>query len=87
MWYAIRVSHKTLIMGDRGRVVIPADTRERLGLEPGDRLALVEREGELRLLPLRARIRALQGAWAQVGEGRDLVDELIAERRAAADRE
>ena len=86
-WYAGYMSHYTIRMGDRGRLVIPAEARARLGLKPGDRLLLDESEGELRLLPLPARVRALHGAWSEIAPDRSLVDELIAERRAEAERE
>lgn len=81
------MAHKTLKLGDRGRLVIPSETRTRLGLKPGDRLVMQEERGELRLLPLAARIEALRGAWSHVAPDRSLVDELIAARHAEAGRE
>jgi AbrB family looped-hinge helix DNA binding protein len=74
-------------MGDRGRVVIPAETRKRLGLQEGDRFTVLEEDGAIRLLPLAERVRALRGAWAIYDPNRDLVEELRAERREAAGRE
>lgn len=70
-------------MGDRGRVVIPADVRNRLGLEAGTALVLVETP---RGLVLTSREQAKTLVRAQLA-GVSLVDELIAERRddAAAD--
>ena len=73
----------------QGRIVIPAECRAAAGLKPGDEL-LVEAvgEGELRL---RTREQALREAQAIVARhvpaDRDLVAELIAERRAEAERE
>jgi AbrB family looped-hinge helix DNA binding protein len=67
-------------MGDRGRLVVPADVRDRLGLVEGTPLTLVESEGGLVLLTrsqLRDRVRADLS-------GLDLVDELLAQRRAEA---
>ncbi|MGI0151847.1 MAG: AbrB/MazE/SpoVT family DNA-binding domain-containing protein [Thermoplasmata archaeon] len=69
-----------LVMGDRGRVVIPAEIRARSGLTPGTPLVLLETPGGLVLLTrsqLRERVRADLS-------GLDLVGELIAERRAEA---
>jgi AbrB family looped-hinge helix DNA binding protein len=67
-------------MGDRGRVVVPVDLRERLGLVEGTPLVLLESPGGLVLMTrrqLRDRVRSdLAGA--------DLVGELLAERRANA---
>ncbi|HMB54345.1 MAG TPA: AbrB/MazE/SpoVT family DNA-binding domain-containing protein [Thermoanaerobaculia bacterium] len=34
-----------------GRVVIPAETRRRVGLKPGTRLKLIEENHEIRLVP------------------------------------
>ncbi len=69
--------------------MIPAECRAAAGLKPGDDL-LVEAigEGELRLrTPARA-IKAAQDIVARyIAKDRDLVAELIAERRAEAARE
>ncbi len=77
------MSH-TVKLGDRGRLVIPADVRARLGLEPGDKLSLSERDGALQLMPVAARIESLRGAWTGTAAGRALGDELLADRRAEA---
>ena len=70
----------TVVVGDRGRIVVPADVRERGGLSEGTQLVLLETPDGLVLLTrpqLRARVR---------GElsGLDLVSDLLAERRSNA---
>ncbi|HEY1261153.1 MAG TPA: AbrB/MazE/SpoVT family DNA-binding domain-containing protein [Stellaceae bacterium] len=73
----------------QGRIVIPAECRAAAGLKPGDEL-LVEAvgEGELRLRTKEQAIREAQAIVARyVPKGRDLVQELIDERRAEAARE
>lgn len=70
----------TVTMGDRGRLVVPAELRERAGLQEGRPLVLVETDAGVVLLTreqLKARVRADL-------TGLDLVDELLAGRRAAA---
>jgi AbrB family looped-hinge helix DNA binding protein len=70
----------TVTMGDRGRLVVPAEVRERAGLAEGTPLVLLETPGGLILLTreqLRARVRDELA-------GLDLVSELLAERRQAA---
>jgi len=73
----------------QGRLVIPAECRAAVGLEPGDDV-LIEPvgEGELRLRTRRQAIRDAQNIVARrVPKTRDLVAELIAERREEAARE
>lgn len=72
-------------VGPKGRVVIPAGIRRTLGIEEGSELvALVE--GEAVVLVPRAAIKSrLRSIFADVGVS--MRRELIAERRAAAERE
>jgi len=67
-------------MGDRGRLVIPADLRERAGLAEGTALVLLETATGLVLL-IRPQLQKLVRADLV---GLNLVGELLAERRAAA---
>ena len=71
-------------MGDRGRLVIPAELRARLGLGPGTPVVLVETP---RGLVMTSREQAKTLVRGQLA-GESLVDTLLAERRsdAAADR-
>lgn len=70
----------TVTMGDRGRLVIPAELRERAGLAEGTPLVLLETPTGLVLLT-RPQLQKLVRADL---EGLDLVGELLAERRAEA---
>jgi bifunctional DNA-binding transcriptional regulator/antitoxin component of YhaV-PrlF toxin-antitoxin module len=67
-------------MGDRGRLVVPAELRERLHLEAGTPMLLVESP---RGLVLATREQLKQLVREQLA-GPSLVNELLAERRAAA---
>jgi AbrB family looped-hinge helix DNA binding protein len=69
-----------LQMGDRGRIVIPADIRERRRWHTGTPLVAVETASGV-LLADRADLEDL--VRRQLA-GRDLVSELLDERRAAA---
>lgn len=75
----------TVVMGDRGRLVIPAELRERAGLAEGTTLVVVESE---RGLALFTRPQLLEQVRRDLA-GLDLVGALLAERRheAAADEE
>ncbi len=81
MWYVALVNGTYPIMvGDRGRIVVPAEVRERQGLVEGTPLVLLETPAGLVLLTrgqLRQRVRDELA-------GLDLVAELLAERRTAA---
>lgn len=72
----------TVVLGQQGRLVIPAEIRAALGLTPGDRLNLQVEDGRLCLeRPVDAAAR-LRGLARGAATGRSLVDELLAERRA-----
>jgi AbrB family looped-hinge helix DNA binding protein len=84
-----RVMASSARINQQGRIVIPAECRAAAGLKPGDEL-LIETvgEGELRLRTPEQAIKAAQAIVARrVPRDRDLVAELIAERRAEAERE
>ncbi|MGQ0843339.1 MAG: AbrB/MazE/SpoVT family DNA-binding domain-containing protein [Sporichthyaceae bacterium] len=67
-------------VGDRGRLVIPAELRERAGLAAGSELVLLDTPAGLALL---TREQLLQRVRADLA-GLDLIGELLAERRDAA---
>ena len=76
-------------INQQGRIVIPAECRAAASIKPGDEL-LIEAigVGELRLRTPEQAIKAAQAMVARhVPKDRDLVAELIAERRAEARRE
>lgn len=72
-----------------GRVCIPADVRERLGLKDGGSLSLEETEDGLVLRTLDQRIRRAQAIAREMMKGKpDLsVDDFIREKRAEVRRE
>lgn len=70
-------------MGDRGRLVVPAELRERAGLKEGRQLIMLETSSGIVLLTreqLKTRVRADL-------KGLDLVGELLADRKAEAARD
>jgi bifunctional DNA-binding transcriptional regulator/antitoxin component of YhaV-PrlF toxin-antitoxin module len=72
-------SHVT-VMGDRGRLVVPAELRVRAGLLPGTPVTLVESKDGIVLLTREQLKRLVRRDLAGV----DLVADLLAERRQAA---
>jgi AbrB family looped-hinge helix DNA binding protein len=75
-------------VNENGRVVIPASYRKALGINVGDEVLLRIEDDELRITTLRRRLeQARRRVRRYVKRGRSLADELIAERREAAERE
>ena len=69
-----------VVVGDRGRIVVPAGVRRRAGLSEGTPLVLLETSDGLVLFTreqLRSRVRSELA-------GLDLVSDLLAERRRDA---
>jgi AbrB family looped-hinge helix DNA binding protein len=74
-------------MGRQGRVVVPPALRDQLGIEPGETLIARVDDNQLVLETRRAILARLQREFSSVAPERDLVAELIAERREEARRE
>jgi AbrB family looped-hinge helix DNA binding protein len=75
-------------VNENGRVVIPASYRKALGIKAGDEVILRMEDDELRITTMKRRIEHAQRLIRKyVKPGTSLVDELIAERREAAQRE
>jgi len=77
-----------LKLSENGRVVIPAHVRKDLGVESGGEILLERQKDGYRLTTRRQRIKEAQETIRRyIKPGVSLVDELIAERREAAERE
>jgi AbrB family looped-hinge helix DNA binding protein len=84
----IYLENVTARINDNGRIVIPAEFRQRMGIKPGDTLFLTMEGDVLKVEPYLARIRRIQESMRQlISPGRLLSDELIADRREEARRE
>jgi AbrB family looped-hinge helix DNA binding protein len=73
-------------LGARGRLVLPAPLRRALGLEQGTPLVLELDGDEIRVARARDVARSARGLLRD-DSGRNLVGELLAERREEAARE
>lgn len=72
-------------LDDKGNVTVPPEVREGLGVEPGDTIIFIERDGEYLLTTRRALAARLRGILAR-DDGRDMTQELLDERHAEAAR-
>ena len=77
----------TVRLGERGRLVLPAQLRRRAGLREGQELVLIYADGVMRLATRGELARSGRGMFSHAGQGRDLISELIEERREEARRE
>jgi AbrB family looped-hinge helix DNA binding protein len=74
-------------LGARGRLVLPSEVRQHLGVAPGDEVIMtIEPAGGVQLTSWPEVARRFRGIL-KPPPGRDLVAELLAERRAEAERE
>ena len=76
-----------MVLGQQGRLVIPAGVRQALGLEAGDELRLRVEGGRVVIERRTDAVAALKAVGASIPRGRSLVDELLEERRAEAEAE
>lgn len=76
-------------MSEGGRVVIPAEIRQSLGIKEGDPVLFEFRDGEAVITTKKARLRRAQALFRHYvpADSPSLADELIAERRADAARD
>lgn len=74
-------------LGRQGRIIIPASIRRSLQLEAGDKLIAREEEGRIVLEKQSTIKQRLKNRFTEISKNRSLADELIMERREAAQEE
>ncbi len=72
-------------LGAQGRLVVPVALREALGFKAGDQLVVRVQDGRLVVESRESVVRRVQELFG--APGRNLVEDLIAERRREAGRE
>lgn len=83
-----RMSSYQIVISSKGQVIIPADLRDRLGLEKGTRATWSEHNGRLVLTPITSRrIREVRGSLKPRPGEPSMFDELMAERARERERE
>jgi antitoxin PrlF len=82
----MNVQRGKLVSG--GRLQLPVEVRRELSLSDGDTVLIEVVDGEIHVRPYRDALARVQARLRKYVEpGRSLSDELIADRRAAADHE
>jgi AbrB family looped-hinge helix DNA binding protein len=74
-----------VVVGPKGRVVIPAPIRRQLGIQEGSQLMALVDDGGVLLIPRSEVKRRLRGMFLDVNSS--LAEELIADRQREAQRE
>ena len=75
-------------MAAGGRIVIPADVRQELGVKEGDELLLTREPSGIRITTVEQTVREVQAFFAQFKKpGESVVDEFLEERREEAAKE
>jgi AbrB family looped-hinge helix DNA binding protein len=75
-------------LNDNGRIVIPAEIRKEMALNPGDTVVMTLEDGILKIESQRSRVRQVQQSLGKlIPAGRRLSDELIESRHEEARQE
>jgi AbrB family looped-hinge helix DNA binding protein len=79
---------ETVVLGESGRIVLPAAIRKEYGLEPGERLTVISGGGEIRILSRKMALESIRsGIVNNRGSLKGILDEFLSERHEEAARE
>jgi AbrB family looped-hinge helix DNA binding protein len=69
-------------MGERGRIVLPVEVREALGIREGEKFVVeAQPDGSIRLVPLRNLVASTKGMYAHLEPHASWSDEVLRMRR------
>jgi AbrB family looped-hinge helix DNA binding protein len=78
----------TVVLGESGRIVLPAAIRKKYGLKSGDRLTVIEENGSIRLMSMKMALEEVRASIiAHRGSLKGILNEFLEERHDAARRE
>lgn len=79
---------ETVILGESGRIVLPVSIRKRFGLEAGERLTVVDGDGEIKIISRKMALQRIRaGIIRERGSLNGILDEFLDEKHAEARRE
>ena len=79
---------ETVLLGESGRIVLPASIRKEFGLEPGERLTVFSQDGEIRIMSRKMALESIRaGIVKQRGSLKGILDEFLAEKHQETGRD
>jgi AbrB family looped-hinge helix DNA binding protein len=79
---------ETVILGESGRIVLPAAIRKKYGLRPGERLTVISEPDGIRILSRKMALESIRaGIIKKRGSLKGILNDFLAERREEAARE
>jgi AbrB family looped-hinge helix DNA binding protein len=79
---------ETAVLGESGRIVVPASIRNEFGLKTGDRLTFIAKDGRIEILSMNMALKELQDSIiSECGSLEGILDEFLEERHEEARRE
>lgn len=79
---------ETVVIGESGRIVLPAAIRNQFGLKTGDRLTVIASESGIEIMSQKMALEQVRAAIIKKrGSLKGILDEFLAERREEARRE
>ena len=72
---------EVVVLGESGRLVLPAVIRRQFGLETGERLTVFSQDGEIRIVSRKMALEKIRaGIIKQRGSPEGILDEFLRER-------
>lgn len=79
---------ETVVLGESGRIVLPAAIRNEFGLKTGDRLTVIANGNRIEILSMQMALKEIRESIIEKrGSLEGLLDEFLEERREEARRE
>jgi len=79
---------ETVVLGESGRIVLPAAIRNEFGLKTGDRLTVIAKGGRIEILSMQMALKEIRDSIIEKrGSLEGILDEFLEDRREEARRE
>ncbi len=79
---------ETVVLGESGRIVLPASIRKEFGMKPGERLTVTSENGAIKILSREMALESIRaGIVKKRGSLKGILENFLAERHEEATRE